>query len=102
DGIRVFHVTGVQTCALPLSGPVEVRGVHATGGARGAIAAAPDPDRAARRPVARETRGMRQDGGAAGGPGGRPHRVAAYVVGGTRSEERRVGMEWRVRCSWCR
>ena len=26
---------------------------------------------------------MRQDGGAAGGPGGRPHRVAAYVVGGT-------------------
>ena len=68
---------------LFIPGPVEVRGVHATGGARGAIAAAPDPDRAARRPVARETRGMRQDGGAAGGPGGRPHRVAAYVVGGT-------------------
>src|SRR6266511_2676314 len=25
DGIRDFHVTGVQTCALPISGPLEVR-----------------------------------------------------------------------------
>src|SRR5690606_41100131 len=24
DGIRVFHVTGVQTCALPISGPTTV------------------------------------------------------------------------------
>src|SRR5690606_40881603 len=24
DGIRYFHVTGVQTCALPIFGPVEM------------------------------------------------------------------------------
>src|SRR5690606_40093830 len=26
DGIRDFHVTGVQTCALPISGEIVVRG----------------------------------------------------------------------------
>src|SRR5690606_39514700 len=28
DGIRDFHVTGVQTCALPISEPLEVRGAQ--------------------------------------------------------------------------
>src|SRR5690606_40908274 len=29
DGIRDFHVTGVQTCALPISGKVQNRGLEA-------------------------------------------------------------------------
>src|SRR5690606_41009765 len=29
DGIRDFHVTGVQTCALPISGDLDVLGGHA-------------------------------------------------------------------------
>src|SRR5690606_17920903 len=34
DGIRVFHVTGVQTCALPISPVVEGRGVAGAPGER--------------------------------------------------------------------
>src|SRR5690606_39777505 len=36
DGIRGFHVTGVQTCALPISGRAARAGVH--GPARGRAA----------------------------------------------------------------
>src|SRR5690606_40233476 len=64
DGIRDFHVTGVQTCALPICAPRAAE-------RRGSV---PDP-RA--RPVG---------DGRGGAPG-----VAA------RSEERRVGKEWRAR-----
>src|SRR5690606_27251249 len=31
DGIRDFHVTGVQTCALPISGKTEAQGCGRTG-----------------------------------------------------------------------
>src|SRR5690606_41003666 len=31
DGIRAFHVTGVQTCALPISGAVPAHRVRALG-----------------------------------------------------------------------
>src|SRR5690606_39967705 len=42
DGIRDFHVTGVQTCALPISAAVFMgdTGSLALGGALGAIAVA--------------------------------------------------------------
>src|SRR5690606_40620514 len=95
DGIRDFHVTGVQTCALPISTPGEgadngAAWAWAFGvGAGGAFAYGPTPD---------------------GLPG-----VALWVgfeaisdeatvslrpavrLTGARSEERRVGREWRVR-----
>src|SRR2546426_4951850 len=73
DGIRDYKVTGVQTCALPISGAGvrDRHGVVAVPGGGG-------PGHAA----------------AAGG------RVAAAVVFGIeRSEERRVGKECRSRWS---
>src|SRR5207342_3879328 len=67
DGIRDFHVTGVQTCALPISS-----------------------DRASARPLRIERRvsGGRDHGG------NRRHRSGRR---GERSEERRVGKECRSR-----
>src|SRR5690606_40241303 len=77
DGIRAFHVTGVQTCALPIS----------------AGSAAPP--------------GSAAGGGGAAEPAGRAwtfQRVSVPVGRGAdgglrpdRSEERRVGTECRVR-----
>src|SRR5690606_39545580 len=32
DGIRDFHVTGVQTCALPISAPINNHNVALSGG----------------------------------------------------------------------
>src|SRR5690606_41193381 len=74
DGIRDFHVTGVQTCALPISGHLE------RGRARGcAVSLWLPPGRA------------RDQGRAHGGGGG------GGVI--ARSEERRVGKECRSRLS---
>src|SRR5690625_7934695 len=70
DGIRVGHVTGVQTCALPISRP------------RGRVADA------ARRPAT--PGGAATRAGAAHGP-------ARTRAAPRRSEERRVGKEWRLR-----
>src|SRR5690606_40466101 len=74
DGIRDFHVTGVQTCALP-------------------IWPHPGPRRAAKRrpraPVALFVGG--EHGGAAGDGAPAPRGRARA---GARSEERRVGREW--------
>src|SRR5689334_23629286 len=93
DGIRDGTVTGVQTCALPISG-----------GRRATSRPAPPPGRRAAR---RGPRGR--------GPGGRSpdrrrrrsgsRRRARRETGwpracsATRSEERRVGKEWRTRWS---
>src|SRR5438046_9707938 len=72
DGIRYWSVTGVQTCALPIS-LLERRPVHA-----------------------RAEAGLRDLlGGCHGLPAGRAHRRRA----GARSEERRVGEESRSRWS---
>src|SRR5436309_12097714 len=82
DGIRDFHVTGVQTCALPISESFKL------GGTRGALIAG----------VLR--------GGPADKAGIRPGDVLLEVQGKpvadpaamlNRSEERRVGKEWRSR-----
>src|SRR5438034_10452572 len=80
DGIRDHCVTGVQTCALPISGAASVErgdgdvnpGYHAVGGS-------PPLHAAGRR---------------------YPHSRNASVAG-LRSEERRVGKEWRSRWSTC-
>src|SRR5207245_8531205 len=82
DGIRDATVTGVQTCALPISSSprgAAARGEDAqgpvyAGGFSGSIAA----DEKAR-------------------AAGIVDRHVAGRGGGARSEERRVGKEWRVR-----
>src|SRR5690606_40657118 len=72
DGIRDFHVTGVQTCALPISPAPPARPLHPGLGHTG-------PGRRGR----------------AGGAGAPPPRLTERRSG--RSEERRVGKECRSR-----
>src|SRR5690606_41086962 len=86
DGIRDFHVTGVQTCALPIypdrRAPVRRRRTRTAGSDAG-------------RPAQR--RGRRRESGPRAAAGSRatwrPRR------GRRRSEERRVGKEGRLRLS---
>src|SRR5690606_40851883 len=96
DGIRDFHVTGVQTCALPIFGK--------TASLEFRLAAEPDAPRATtemfdfreegRPPVALErsviiTGDQVTDAQASYDENGRPQV--------NRSEERRVGEAWRLR-----
>src|SRR4051794_41544136 len=84
DGIRDGRVTGVQTCALPISSMIwEV------------IAAVPAPCSLRLRPATSPALGSRRSTGVmASGRGGRyPRRVT--TDGKMRSEERRVGKEGR-------
>src|SRR5690606_40505595 len=85
DGIRDFHVTGVQTCALPISPRVSRRA------ARRGLADARRESPADPR-VQAPPRGSARSGGA---------RVAEALATkrSARSEERRVGKE--CRCRWC-
>src|SRR5690606_39742432 len=76
DGIRDFHVTGVQTCALPIYAPA--RPTPGPGGERDEA----DPRAAGRIAAARHRRKVRLLQGGFG--------VALLV---SRSEERRVGKE---------
>src|SRR5439155_17195107 len=69
DGIRDGHVTGVQTCALPISPEMPMKLMARTAKARDPTASVSAPPRI--------------------GPMMRPDR----------SEERRVGKEWRSRGS---
>src|SRR5690606_40152894 len=87
DGIRDFHVTGVQTCALPISG---------AGGLGG---------RPGRSPVelvggAVRRRGLGRDGGRRHRDGtprsARARRGGVASAGLPRSEERRGGEGWRT------
>src|SRR5437762_5353198 len=82
DGIRDTSVTGVQTCALPISGW-------------------PIPFKSCERAVeARPANGRRKsdDGRHAGArPGADVHRCRPLMGPGARSEERRVGKECRCR-----
>src|SRR5690606_40232913 len=87
DGIRYFHVTGVQTCALPIStleqaaGQTQVEGdqAHCRHHETHEDDPAPHP------PI--------------DDPVGEPARWSTHDVG-RRSEERRVGKERRGRCWW--
>src|SRR5690606_40763823 len=84
DGIRDFHVTGVQTCALPIwRRTARVHDRAARGRGRGAEHVGD------LRHAGREVRRR-------GGPGGRGDGREGAVVA-ERSEERRVGKECR---SW--
>src|SRR5690606_40997267 len=96
DGIRDFHVTGVQTCALPISRAVEVGAAAGLEHGRGAAGGARAGDgggarRAAVRVAARLARSdaLRQGRAAAARVDRRLERL--------RSEERRVGKAWRTR-----
>src|SRR5204862_4071850 len=78
DGIRDLYVTGVQTCALPIFG-------HQVG------LLVPVGDVTVQK-VQRSLQVIRRDRRDRGGAGRR-----RVIAGGRRSEERRVGKEWR---SW--
>src|SRR5690606_39749404 len=86
DGIRDFHVTGVQTCALPISARIgPLSGPHplfagGTLGLRPGRGPSPDP------------------GALPTGPSGGHRECGALAA--RRSEERRVGKEGRAR--WAR
>src|SRR5690606_39452281 len=82
DGIRDFHVTGVQTCALPICPP----GRHQQERHLPPLAEPAGP-RGGR---------LRAPGRGAGAPAGR-REPAGRGAGAARSEERRVGKEWRAR-----
>src|SRR5690606_40948176 len=96
DGIRDFHVTGVQTCALPIS---IAGGGH---GARGSLETFVNGERDVVDGGGGE--GVEHIDGAVirgfGGAGDRDEQGRFGVVGvllKPRSEERRVGKEWRDR-----
>src|SRR5688572_33449143 len=81
DGIRDLTVTGVQTCALPISGRSLATPTAARG--RGAVTR----DRPASGKSGRPSGVQKENQGVGGQDQGRPDR----------SEERRVGKEWRQR-----
>src|SRR5690606_40557147 len=98
-GIRVFHVTGVQTCALPILDVVvdELVGLLALvlpGGGQ-------DEDGEEKGPEARAAHGLLLDDQELGAP---VHLPGAFVVTGierlalARSEGRRVGKESDSTC----
>src|SRR5688572_15312812 len=84
DGIRDLTVTGVQTCALPISS------CHACEVGRGAV-----PQSALAWSV-ECSHGVRAG---RGGSAGSTAPAAGQDAVGNRSEERRVGKEWRSRWS---
>src|SRR5207302_7238941 len=89
DGIRDFHVTGVQTCALPIWRAAGSGG-HQPGGARRWIGAGAKPYRLGRNGAGRHLRDSYARR--------RRLRTAMKKARETRafrSEERRVGREWR-------
>src|SRR5690606_39738920 len=102
DGIRDFHVTGVQTCALPIFGLFNPAPSF-MGIVGELVAAAFNPQLAAwsHAPAAVEIEswtlaylarrcGLGEDAG------------GSFTSGGARSEERRVGQEGRTRGWVCR
>src|SRR5690606_40326745 len=83
DGIRDFHVTGVQTCALPIYSARRARALWISSRTYWSCSTARACSNAAR----------------ASSPPMRPRAQAAAprTRGFGRSEERRVGKEWRAR-----
>src|SRR5690606_39507981 len=93
DGIRDFHVTGVQTCALPILIAISYLVRRDREGIAPAWVAVRAVDHRARaaRPVGADR--VQPDSVETGA-----HLVRCRSVGGARSEERRVGKE--CRCGW--
>src|SRR5690606_39723339 len=91
DGIRDFHVTGVQTCALPIFG----------GGRRGrhfGLGRSSGCSRSLRGFLGfRRLGGLFRRFGGGGARGDRRDQRADLDGVALRSEERRVGNEWRSR-----
>src|SRR5207248_4649753 len=93
DGIRDRTVTGVQTCALPIYGEDGVA-VEADGG--GQVGVAGRPGWQGRRDGDDSVGEPRDDEAARGAS--LPEKLDAVAIGADdRSEERRVGKEWRFR-----
>src|SRR5690606_41102112 len=93
DGIRDFYVTGVQTCALPISAKIDVSGNLKPAVGHGVrilpaktVVAAADYRPAPKVLDAAPERNVREAASAA---------VGLRLSIAERSEERRVGKEWR-------
>src|SRR5690606_40788066 len=95
DGIRDFHVTGVQTCALPISCPQD----HAPDHGPAPKAHFRANRHADRRPRCEDPAGEDVQGLLALAAPHDGHAGAADRGAALRSEERRVGKEWRSRWS---
>src|SRR5205807_2965343 len=84
DGIRDYKVTGVQTCALPISTVRFETTSSAAPVSRGSISGIPAC-------ATSVTRGCDPEAASSFA------RASARNAGDSRSEERRVGKEWRAR-----
>src|SRR5439155_9522782 len=94
DGIRDGHVTGVQTCALPIFGSISrARGPYAIGGDR--LLSEQGDGAGLRQVITSESTSDIALASRSSGPS-RSERGSATC---TRSEERRVGKECRSRCA---
>src|SRR5690606_40730129 len=100
DGIRDFHVTGVQTCALPISMPVELRArsfdhflLNPPFHAAGTVTSAGDAGR--RTALAEGAAGLRSEERRVGeeGSGGRP--TENYKKTTASDDQTRTSMENR-------
>src|SRR5256885_4229347 len=100
DGIRDYKVTGVQTCALPISTTSSGPSAAGSGPTRARPAAAPPSRAGTSRARSRGRRG-RAHGGRRGTsvPAGRRIRSSRVRRPRQRSEERRGGEEGRSRWS---
>src|SRR5205823_11980874 len=96
DGIRDKLVTGVQTCALPIfGGKLAARGADFEPGEIGGIADRP----VARRDVMEAVQPAMPESVETGGLEFAADHIAERAVERRRSEERRVGKQWR--CPTC-
>src|SRR5690606_40941501 len=97
-GIRDFHVTGVQTCALPISGLGELSLLRLRVAA-GELSAADLLERGERDALGHAVEVV--GAGRPPPPGDvdaeQPSQVVVERAGALRSEERRVGKAWRAR-----
>src|SRR5207302_2148886 len=89
DGIRDFHVTGVQTCALPIS--ALSAGLPATTSVTSSPAAIVRPSCAAASPLSGSTLSPQLSSSGAPARTGSSAGISVTVTLSARSEERRVG-----------
>src|SRR5690606_40048533 len=99
DGIRAFHVTGVQTCALPICSPLQIEILREVGHRP----MSPAPTAAEALLCLASLAGHHRSNG---NPGWlilkRGYEKLSHYEIGWRSEERRVGNECRFQLTWTR